>query len=98
MVKSISGAIKRVILFQGVKTSFTESTTSMGATSTMTQTKKHRFSRCIEKIVVLQFVTVVPKLNVEELYARNLDIAVDKAISDGSAHKLFLKYGGIGHG
>lgn len=92
----ISHAIKRVILFQGVKTSFSESTTSTSARSTMTQTTKHRFSRCIEKIVVLQFVPTISKPSIEKLYLRYLAVAVDEAITDGSAQKLFLKYRGIG--
>jgi hypothetical protein len=80
------------VFLNGIVTHFRNMTLGRGNSKSMTQVAEHRFSRCIQRIVITKIVPAPSELTPEVLYAGRLDMAVDEAIADGSAHKLFSKY------
>lgn len=85
-------AFKYVVFLNGIVTHFRSCTIGRGNHDSMTQVAEHRFSRCVQRIVVTKTVPAPPALTQEQLYDMRLDMAVDEAIADGSAQKLFSKY------
>jgi len=85
-------AFKYVVFLNGIVTHFRDMTLGRGNSKSMTQVAEHRFSRCIQRIVVTKTVPSPLPLTQEQLYSMRLDMAVDEAIADGSAQKLFSKY------
>jgi hypothetical protein len=85
-------AFKYVVFLDGIVTHFRSCTIGRGNHDSMTQVAEHRFSRCIRRIVVTKSVPSPLPLTQEQLYSMRLDMAVDEAIADGSAQKLFQKY------
>lgn len=85
-------AFKYVVFLNGIVTHFRSCTIGRGNHDSMTQVAEHRFSRCIHRIVVTKTVPAPPALTQEQLYDMRLDNAVNEAIADGSAQKLFSKY------
>lgn len=85
-------SFKYVVFLDGIVTHFRSCTIGRGNHDSMTQVAEHRFSRCIQRIIVTKRVPAPPSLSQEALYDLSLDIAVDEAIADGSAQKLFNKY------
>lgn len=85
-------AFKYVVFLDGIVTHFRTMNLGRGNHDSMTQMAEHRFSRCIQRIVVTKSVSSPLPLTQEQLYSMRLDMAVDEAIADGSAQKLFSKY------
>jgi hypothetical protein len=85
-------AFKYVVFLDGIVTLFRSISLGRGNHDSMLQMAEHRFSRCIQRIVVTKHVPAPPALTQEQLYDMRLDMAVDEAIADGSAQKLFQKY------
>lgn len=89
---------KYVVFLNGVLIHFRSKTVDRSHHDTMTRVHDHRFSRGIKMIVVTKRVPAPPAMTAEDYYSARLGIAVDEAIADGSASKLFAKYGVLKHG
>lgn len=85
-------AFKYVVFLNGIVTHFRSFPLGGAYHDSMTQVAEHRFSRCIQRIVVTKTVPAPHALTQEQLYDMRLDNAVNEAIADGSAQKLFAKY------
>ena len=85
-------SFKYVVFFGGVTTHHCINKVNGIRHDTMIQMNDHRFSRGISKIVVERRVSPPPELTPEVLHQYRLGMAVDEAIADGSAQKLFDRY------
>jgi hypothetical protein len=85
-------SFKYVVFLNGIVTHFRTCTIGRGNHDSMTQVAEHRFSRCVQRIVVTKRVPAPPALTQEDLYRIGMDNAVNEAIADGTAQKLFSKY------
>jgi hypothetical protein len=88
-------AFKYVVFLDGIVTHFRSCTIGRGNHDSMTQVAEHRFSRCIQRIIVTKRVPAPPPLTQEAIYAIGMDAGINEAIADGAAQKLFSKYSSL---
>lgn len=88
-------AFKYVVFFDGIVTHFRSCTIGRGNHDSMTQVADHRFSRCIQRIIVTKRVPAPSPLTQEAIYASGMDAGINEAIADGTAQKLFSKYSSL---
>lgn len=88
-------AFKYVVFLDGIVTHFRSCTIGRGNHDSMIQVAEHRFSRCIQRIIVTKRVPAPPPLTQEEIYDLRLNAGINEAISDGTAQKLFSKYSSL---
>jgi len=81
------------VFLNGIVTHFRSGTMiGRGNHDSMTQVAEHRFSRCIQRIIVTKRVPQPTPPTQEELYDLRLNAGISEAISNGTAQKLFSKY------